>query len=123
MIISRLFTTVFICLILILIGSIFKSSMRTVQAEKRLLDVEKKVQRLEKQNQVLLSESDRYLSVDFIEKQIRNKLKLVKPGEKVVVLPPALIEKAEEATYSYKDSEINDQVDISNWRMWLNLFL
>jgi hypothetical protein len=105
-----------------LITSIVKSFFRSVEAEDRLVNIQQKIEGLGKQNQVLSGSSKEYSSTEFIEKQIRNKLKLVKPGEKVVILPVELMEKEEGQQYSYKEVEQEVGVAVVAWREWAGVF-
>jgi len=68
----------------------------------------------ELQNRVLLTQSE-----EFMEKEIRNKLGLVKSGEVVVVLPDAEILK-QLAPVQPQDGE---SLPEPNWKRWLGLFL
>jgi cell division protein FtsB len=121
--IKNIFTAVFIICIILLIINIFKNSLQIVKAEKRLSLAQKKVETLEKQKFIYLQEQNQRGSQAFIEKQIRDKLKLIKPGESLIVLPPDLQGKTEDNFYQYNfkdDSLVNYQ---SNWQSWLQLFL
>jgi hypothetical protein len=55
---------------------------------------------------------------NFIEKQIRNKLGLVKPGEAIVVLPDAEILKKMAPQIIAEEDVLPDP----NWKKWEKLF-
>ena len=123
MTISKLFTYFYIILILMLIGSIVKSGIRSIDAETRLTDVERKVDGLEQQQQILQQGVARSTSLEFIERQIRDQLKLVKPGETMVVLPDVLGETDDDPIqYSYKEVGEEEIVGTEIWKEWVAVF-
>ncbi|HKC05059.1 MAG TPA: septum formation initiator family protein [Patescibacteria group bacterium] len=69
---------------------------------------------IELQNKVAMSQGE-----DFMEREIRNKLGLVKNGEVIVVLPDAEILK-QLAPIEPQDQE---SLPDPNWKRWLNLFI
>ena len=90
------------------IGSIYK-----IIAEKEV-DVEK----LEEENKELEKKVEEVTSDDYIEKQIRDKLGLVKEGEIVLVLPePEVLRK-----YAPKIEEEEETLPDPNWKKWMKLF-
>jgi hypothetical protein len=121
--IKNIFTAIFIICIVLLIINIFKNSLQIVNAEKRLSLAQQKVETLEKQKFLYIQEQNQRGSQSFLERQIRDKLKLIKPGESLIILPPDLQRKSEDNFYQYNfkdDSQVNSQ---SNWQSWLQLFL
>ena len=72
---------------------------------------------LEKQkeeNQRLKSQLSTVRKEDFVEKEARNKLFLVKPGEQEVIIPKELLD----ASKSAKPKRDNTP----NWKKWWDLF-
>ncbi|NMC36566.1 hypothetical protein GYA49_05990 [Candidatus Beckwithbacteria bacterium] len=108
--------------IILLIVSIIQNSFDMVKAQQRLSDAQTKVKQLQKQKQELFFGQNKTQSSDFLEKQIRDKLKLVKPGEALVVLPSTLQNKSEEKLYKYHASEEMAQIITPTWRLWWQLF-
>lgn len=74
-------------------------------AAQKTLDEEKA------ENKKLKEDLARVQTKEFVEKEARNKLFLVKPDEKVVVIPVAS-----------KSAEKKGEV-LPNWKKWWNLFL
>lgn len=72
---------------------------------------QKDVEKEKAENIELLQKLKIVESEEFIEKEARNKLFMVKPGEHLVVLP-SIEPKKEQKT----------NVDLPNWQKWLNLF-
>lgn len=62
-------------------------------------------------NQKLKGELSFVQTKEFVEQEARNKLFLVKPNEKIVIVPLASQSAAQKK-----------QEDIPNWQKWLNLF-
>lgn len=82
------------------------------QAQNQILELQKEQKDLQAQVQFVKSDT-------FVEKQLRDKLGLAKPGELVVVLPDAELVKK----YAPKIEEEQTSLPASNWRKWLKLFL
>ena len=98
-----------------LVGNINKASKvkRDIQFEKE------KVAKMEADNQKLEAQALQAQSVEFMEKEIRNKLGLAKDGETVVVLPDQEILRK---LAPKPDNEENTLPD-PNWKRWIKLFL
>jgi cell division protein FtsB len=120
--IKNIFPAIFLVCISMLIINIFKNSLQIVKAEQRISAAQKKVSTLEKQKFLYLQEQNQRETPSFLEKQIRDKLKLIKPGESLVILPPSLQSKSEDIFYQYnlKEEKIVDSQ--ANWQAWLDLF-
>lgn len=84
----------------------------------RVVEIEEEVQLLEEENQRLREEAFRVESEQYAEREIRDKLGLVKPGEEVVVLPQ---------DYLREENGVAEEVVVeekkANWRKWVELFL
>lgn len=76
-----------------------------------LIQARRDVEKEKKQNNELLQKLKVVESEEFVEKQARDKLFMVKPGERLVVLPNIEEEKTE------KPKEA-----VPNWKQWLDLF-
>lgn len=89
------------------IYSLWKKQDLIVEAKKNL-EVEKKRHEV-LQQQLKLVESDA-----FVEREARDKLFMVKPGEKIVILP-SISPEVEGSRNQKKES-------LPNWKQWLELF-
>ena len=103
----------------ILIVNLGRDIWRLIKVEERLVQAEKKLEQAKNENQDLKKTKEFYQSDAFLEEQIRNKLQMAKPGEKVVILP----EKLQEGSRVGKVEEV-EKVDeeTANWEKWLGLF-
>jgi cell division protein FtsB len=76
---------------------------------------------LEDKQYKLIQGQEKYQSQEYLDKQIRNKLKLVLPGETLVILPEQLKEEEEEALYHLEEEEKVLEREVPIWREWLTL--
>jgi len=116
--INKLLPWFLILCIVFLIISIISNIYAMVKAQNRLLDAEQKVVSLEKEQQHLIEEKTQQTSQNYLEGQIRNNLKLVMPGETLVVIPSQLKQLDEETVYKYtpKDKQENStQRPLDEW--------
>lgn len=77
------------------------------------------VAKMERDNEILKEELAKVQSPQYIEKEIRNKLGLVKTGEIIVVLPEPEVVKSLAPTIPEDDIAPPDP----NWKRWLRLFM
>ena len=68
-------------------------------------------------NQDLKKTKEFYQSDAFLEEQIRNKLQMAKPEEKIIILPEAIVN-----TQSEQLEESEQLEQLANWEKWLRLF-
>jgi cell division protein DivIC len=87
----------------------------TYQSSKLLTDTQGKLEKLRAENTRLKEENTAAKDPNFIEREARNRLGLVKPGEVVVVLPD------KEAT-APPSMAPGLKVVRSIWQQWLGLF-
>jgi len=111
-----------ICIVFLVL-SIISNISQMLNAQGRVDGAEKKVLTLEKEQQRLIQEKSQQASQYYLESQIRNKLKLVKPGETLIITPQQLKESEEEEVYKYtpkeeKEIEINKPIE-----EWMELIL
>lgn len=78
-----------------------------------------KVAKIEAENERIQEEITKAQSPEFIERQVRDKLGLVKEGETVVVLP----EIEEVRKFAPRLSMEEDYLPDPNWKRWLKLFI
>ena len=105
------FITIVVSLIIIngLIRSIYDLWNKQDVVENARVELEK-----EKQENAELKAQLAYVKSDeFIEKEARNRLFLVKPGESEVIIPENLIKVEEE----------QEVIVVPNWQQWLDLFI
>lgn len=107
--------------LLLLIGlssSLFRSYQRAAKT-KAVIDREKtKVEELKKENTKLGEDLARVKSEEFIERQLRDKLGLAKPGEIVLVLPDAETLKKLAPPLEREEDVLPDPP----WKKWQRLF-
>lgn len=108
------FITVLISVIVLI--SLLKTIYKTYQSGKRLSTLGVEVESLEKEKEDLEKILAERKSDEFVEKEARDKLNLVKPGETLVV--PATTEDTEE---SAKDAE-GQIAQLTNPQKWWYLF-
>lgn len=107
----------FLLLSLILITSLVRNVSRILSAGERIDATRSQIEALEKDNAKLREKIDDAKSDLYVERTIRDKLGLSKPGETVVVLPDT--DYGEES----KDQGISSKNKLEkNWEKWLSLF-
>lgn len=85
------------------------------QKKELLVNARTRVESAKKENLALKEQMEAVKNPAFIERQARDKLLLVKPGEQIVVASDSLIVK--------KDStNVNQQESKPNWQQWWELF-
>ena len=72
-------------LILILGVSIVRQIVTMNKIQEQITQKQEQIDKLKKDNEALKDEVSKSTSDDFIEKQARERLNMIKPGEKVVV--------------------------------------
>ena len=105
------FTTIVISIIIIngLVRSIYDLWNKQDVVERARVDLEKQRQ----ENKELQAQLSYVKSDEFIEKEARDKLFMVKEGESKVLIPDSLIEK----------EEPEEVIVVPNWKKWLDLFI
>ncbi len=100
-------------IILLLIINGLARSIYDLWNKQDLLTLAKKTLEEEKlKNKKLKGELSYVESPEFIEREARNKLFLVKPGEKEILI----------SQKSSQEAKLKKEVNIPNWKKWLNLF-
>ena len=103
-----------------------RTALEIIENSKRLDDLSQEVEVLEEQK-TELEESASYKRTDaYIEEKARNDLNLIRPGEKVYVIPKELKEEFSEASVlgeknRFFDTESNEEA--SNFSKWWKLFV
>lgn len=106
-------------LILLLAFSLVRNVENSFRIKAEIATEEGRVKKMEKDNGELEAKIAQTQGADFIEKEIRNKLGLVKEGEAIVVLPDV------ELLRKLAPSEANEEEVLPdpNWKRWLKLFI
>ena len=106
-------------LVILMLASIARNIGKVIVIREEVAKERERLERFEKENERLQKKITETQSDEFIEKQIRDKLGLVKEGEIVVVLPD------EETLRSLapKIEVEQDSLPDPNWKRWLKLFL
>lgn len=101
-----------IVLMVVIDVNLVREIVRLARSQRRLSEAESRVLSLQKENEVLKDQSRTVASDRFIEKEAREKLGLVWPGEVVVYLP----EKEKKAVATSPPD------DRPNWQKWWGTF-
>lgn len=105
-----LFTTTVIVLLLI-INNLVHSILEVWQKKDFVSEAEKELSFQKQENQKLKSELSYSKTSEFIEKEARDKLFMVKKGEQRVLISKGGEELSEQ-----------EKTNIPNWKQWWNLF-
>lgn len=95
-----------------LVNQIYSS----IQAGKRLDDAAEELVRLQNKNSELKKKLVEVLSLEFVEKQARNKLNLARPGETIVIISQKEIDRV------LGLNQVAAESRLPNWQAWLKLF-
>ncbi len=104
--------------IIFLAFSLTRNVLKLYEVRGQIKKAKERVLALKRENEELQSRLSQTQSEVYIEKQLRDKLGLAKPGEIVVVLPDEEILKRIGA----KPSEEEDFLPDPTWKKWLKLF-
>lgn len=109
-----------IWLLIIMLGiSLLRNIGNRGKIKSQIASEQAKVAKMKEDNARLQAEIAQTQGGDFIEKQIRDKLGLVKEGESIIVLP-------DEATLRQLAPELQTQADNlpdPTWKKWFKLFI
>ena len=106
-----------ILLILILIGiftALGKEGYRKYQLDKEITSLEKEISSLKKENKEISELLNYFKSNEFLEKQARLKLNLLKQGEKLIIIRP----EKQDILSSSSVEESKTKKDFSNIKRW-----
>jgi cell division protein FtsB len=114
-------------IILILGGYLVVQTSRNVAvlwgAKGRVDQAESRLQELQKQNEALKLQQENIGKPEFVEREARDKLGLVRENEVVLVLPADQVQKlADSLREEYQKSNQEIAPDLPNWQQWLKLF-
>ena len=104
--------------VILIIASIFRNIRRISLIRTNLEEERKTVSRMEDENKQIQEKIMSMQKIDFLEREARNKLGLVKEGEVVVILPEdSILTKLAPKITVEEESGIDP-----NWKQWLKLF-
>ncbi len=106
-------------IIALMIISIVRNIGRVASIRKEVEKEKQKLEKIEAENKRIEEEIAKAQAPEFIEKQVRDKLGLVKEGETVVVLPDEEALKKLAPKIETQEDYLPDPI----WKKWLKLFL
>ena len=102
----------------LLLVSIIKNVGRVANINNAVEEEKQKVEKMEEENAQLEDQIAQTQGPEFIDKEIRDKLGLVKTGEAIVVLPDEATLKALAPQMPAEEDTLPDPI----WKKWFNLF-
>ncbi len=106
-----------IILVIVIVYSFGKQIFSSLEAGKRLDNEAEKLTLLQRRNDELKKKLTEVGSLQFVEQQARDKLSLARPGESVIIIPQAEIDKVLGAK-----QEVQKVIE-PYWQGWLKLFV
>lgn len=91
------------------------------EGKKRLAGVEKEVAETIGRKEELQKEISQKQSLEFLEREARNRLNLIKPGERIVILPPKEARGSDASDPSLESTD-GRVTATPNWQKWWKLF-
>ena len=117
---QKLLTTGLIVILLVVILSLSRSLYQTfnlMQAQKK---VDQEIILLQKEKDALINTLGKKNSNEYLERVARDKLLMLKPGEKTVILP---LNQDQSQITALGDQQGVDLLGLSNFGKWQRLFL
>ncbi len=120
-ILSRIKYFALVVLLVLATYNISRTTLEIYKSSRRLSEMEKEVEAKKSENASLKDRLKYTLTNEFVEKEARNKLNLVKPGEKILI-PTSDVRRSgqEEGLQALLDQ--NEVENRSNFEKWLMLF-
>lgn len=100
---------------LFILNSLVRSISSLWSKQELLVKAQKELENKKRENEELKKRLSQAQSQEFIEKEARNRLFLVRPGESQVLIPEELLKASESAKERVNDSK-------PNWQKWWDLF-
>jgi cell division protein FtsB len=113
---KRTLSLLIFLLSILLIINLSRDIYRLYRVKERIEQTGEKLEKVEQENRQLKDKKEHYRSEDFIEKEIRDKLQMAKPGEKIVILPQNIGQEE-------KKEKTEEEIEKQTWQKWLDLFL
>jgi len=108
---SRITSLGLFFILILIIYALIKNSGREEIVSNNTAKLSQEIQAIEKENRELAELIKYFSSSEFVDKEAREKLNMIKPGEKVVVVP-------QENNSEDWENE-NEKNNLSNWRLWI----
>jgi cell division protein FtsB len=112
---SEILLIIFIIALLVSLG---RNVVKINKVSKTIEEAQEKVKKLRQENQMLADQAAMAESQEYIEKQLRNELGLVKEDEIVLILPEENILRK----LAPKKEEEEETLPDPNWKEWVYLF-
>lgn len=116
---KKLFGYITLGLIILMIISIGRNIGRVASIRGEVEKEKQKLEKVEVENKRIQEEIAKAQSPEFIEKEVRDKLGLVREGETIVVLPDEETLKKLAPKMDIQEDYLPDPI----WKKWLKLFL
>jgi cell division protein FtsB len=113
---KKTFSLLIFLLSILLIINLTRDIYRLYRVRERIENTGEKLAQVEQENQELKEQKKYYQSDEFLEKEIRDKLQMSKPGEQIVLLPQNIGQKE-------NGEEVEEKQEKQTWQKWLELFL
>ncbi|HKZ34300.1 MAG TPA: septum formation initiator family protein [Patescibacteria group bacterium] len=113
---KRLISILFLFIGIFLLGNLAQGIFDAWRGRERIQKMKQDLQEIAKENETLQQEVQYYQSEEFVEKEAREKLNLVKPGETVIIVP-------EEALRKEESERIKQSLAEPVWRQWTAVLL
>lgn len=111
------FVFVFLCFLLLL--SVARNILRMKKVNRQLANEREAIEKIKKENEEFKKKLSEIQSQEYIEKELRDKLGLVKEGEIVVVLPDAETLRNLVPDFEEEAESLPDPI----WKKWVKLFI
>lgn len=112
---SKTFIVFLVIVLIIVIIGLGRESYRYFRVNQEIKNLENKIANLEGRNEELLKMEEYFHSDEFLEREARLKLNLIKPGEKLIIIKQS----------GEINEEKNEKIvaeEISNVQKWWNYF-
>jgi len=116
---ARIFGIVAWALILMLGASVIRNFGRLSRVKSEIQREQERVEAMKRENEELAKRLAETQKPEFVEREVRNKLGLVREGEAVVILPDEDTLRKLAPNLSTEPQTLPDP----NWRRWLELFI
>src|SRR3989344_887004 len=113
---KRLISILFLFIGIFLLGNLAQGIFDAWRGRERIQKMRQDLQEIARENETLQQEIQYYQSDEFVEKEAREKLNLVRPGETVIIVPEEALKKEESERIKQTRAE-------PVWSQWTALLL
>jgi len=113
---KRLISILFLLIGIFLLGNLAQGIFDAWRGRERIQKMRQDLQEIARENETLQQEIQYYQSDEFVEKEAREKLNLVRPGETVIIVPEEALKKEESERIKQTRAE-------PVWSQWTALLL